>query len=496
MAGKLSQEQISRIVDEIVKQIQQSTDTEIKDTGLRGIKVATSNICLIDGKEGKLFYRGYEINDLARDSTYEEVAYLLLYGELPSAAQLAEFSAILASNYELPREIIEILQKTPKSTSSMKLLQSAIALLANFDPEIMDESKDATRRKAIRIIAKVPTIVAAWERIKNNQAPVSPDRNLSHAGNFLYMLDGKKPAKDITRLFDVDLLLHAEHSFNASTFTARVIASTGADLYAAISGAVGSLAGKLHGGANALVMENLLEVGDEAKVETWVKNQFDSGKRIMGMGHAVYRTTDPRAIIIKGMAERILQENKDVDPKFFNITKKIAEITQKEFKKRKGRDIYPNVDLYGASIYSALGIPTGAFTAIFALSRVAGWTAHVLEHLFPEAPAIKPVLYRPSADYAGKYCGIYGCPFIPLEKRETQLDESSLARKFVVQELQKNQQVYSKSVTQDKKLVTEADISELARENVKELHLTGGTVITPLARDRAREKGIDIFFKG
>ncbi len=417
-------------------------DQTTKDIGLRGIEVADTNICLIKGEEGRLYYRGYDINDLAKSSSFEEVVYLLIYGNLPTNDRLREFSSTLTSNRAIPQEIIDNIQRTPKTTSPMCVLQSNLALLSNFDPELTEESKDANRRKAIRIIAKLPSIVAAWERTRNNQAPVAPKKALSHAANFLYMLKGKEPTHELAKCFDLVLLLHAEHSFNASTFTARVIASTGATIYSSISGAIGSLSGVLHGGANPYVMKNLLEIGEVENVEDWVKTQFDQGKRIMGMGHAIYKTMDPRAIILKQMAERLIKEKPDSAAKYFNITNKMVEVTQEEFMKRKGRLIYPNVDLYSASVYSAIGIPVEAFTPIFTVSRVAGWAAHVLEEKFPETPEIKPVIYRPSADYIGRYCGPLGCEYIPVEKRKTQSSDMDLTKRLINEELQKNQDLF------------------------------------------------------
>ncbi len=498
MTENITPEEISRIVSEVVQKLQQPE----KDIGLRGITVASSNICLIKGKEGQLYYRGFSIEDLAKNSTYEEVAFLLLYGNLPNRAQLKEFSSLLVSNRDLPREIIEQLQITPPTTPSMSVLQSTLALLGNFDHELPDESQEANQRKATRIIAKVPTVVAAWERIRNNQLPTAPEKTLSHAANFLYMLKGVKPKEEITRLFDIDLVLHAEHAFNASTFTARVIASTGADIYTALSGAIGSLAGKLHGGAVTYNYNQLLDIGDVANVETWVKTQFDTGKRVMGMGHAVYKTMDPRATIIKGMAEDLIQKITGIAPKLLDITNKLVEVTQEEFKQRKGREIYPNVDLYTPSVYAAIGIPVEAFAPIFTISRVAGWAAHVLEQQFPEAPAVKPALYRPRAEYIGEYCGVEGCPFLPLEMRNKQFEIADLTGQIVAQELQKIQQDQrvhyggEPRLLQEKDLITERDIQELSRKNMKELHITTDTIITPLARDRARELGIQIIVKG
>lgn len=234
------------------------------------------------------------------------------------------------------------------------------------------------------------------------------------------MLNGVKPLDAVAACFNAALVLHAEHSFNASTFTARVIASTGADLYAAVSGAVGSLSGPLHGGANSRVAQMLQQIGDERQVEEWVKRQFEEGKRIMGMGHAVYRTMDPRADILRRIAEGMMEKLEVEDLKWLNITNKLVETTQKEFQRRKGREIYPNVDLYSASVYSTMKIPIEVFTPIFAMARTAGWVAHALEEKFPEIHH-KPVLYRPSADYMGRYCGPEGCTFIPINERESKI---------------------------------------------------------------------------
>ena len=408
----------------------------LKSTGLRGVEVSDTNICLIDGKEGNLFYRGYNIKDLAKYATYEEIIYLLIYRQLPTTEQLGELNSSLISNREIPKELIDQLHQTPKKSPTMCVLQSSLALLAGFDPEIEDESIEAHRRIAVRIIAKIPCIVAAWERIRNNKKPIAPHKQLSHAANFLYMFKGEEPANDIARCFDIALILHAEHSFNASTFTARVIASTGADLYASISGAIGSLSGKYHGGANPLVMRNLLEIKETSNVEEWVKKQFDSGIRIMGMGHAVYETIDPRAKILNEMARSLSQRKNVLAQWIYDTTNKMVEITQEEFKKRKGRNIYPNVDLYGASFYTSMDIPIELFTPIFTISRSAGWAAHVLEEKFPETPSTKPVLYRPSADYIGRYCGPLGCEYIPLGQREPHLEDIALVKRFVTQELQ------------------------------------------------------------
>ncbi|MHA1994430.1 MAG: phosphate propanoyltransferase [Candidatus Hodarchaeales archaeon] len=408
-----------------------------KSTGLRGVEVADTNICLIEGEKGNLFIRGYDIKDLARNSTYEEVVYLLLYGKLPSFDQLKVFESTIKSNQELPPELLTHLQKTTKNTPSMSVLQSSLALLAGYDSEVEKETRETDRNIAIRIIALLPIIVTAWERIRTNKEPISPDKNLTYAANFLYMLHGKIPSEEEARMFDVTLVLHAEHSFNASTFTARVIASTGADLYASISGAIGSLSGKYHGGANHLVFESLLDIKKMSNVEKWVKDRFDKGKRVMGMGHAVYKTTDPRATILKEMASELVKSKGGLAQWMFETTNQMVDITQKEFKKRKNRDIYPNVDLYGSTVYTSLNIPVELFTPIFTTSRVAGWAAHVLEEKYPETPTIKPVIYRPSAEYIGRYCGPLGCEFTPITQRNTAANNDKLVKQIITQEITK-----------------------------------------------------------
>jgi citrate synthase len=391
-----------------------ATLSTTKDTGLRGVLVADTAISLIDGVKGELSYRGYDIHDLAAYATGEEVAYLLLYGTLPTAVQLEEFSKKLAAERTLPTSIIDVLKKLPNTASPMDVLQATVSLLASYDPERQADSKEANLRRATRLIAQLPTGVAAWDRIRKNLSPIEPDANLSRAANFLYMLMGQVPDEEVAEDFDTCLILHAEHSFNASTFTARVVASTRAHMYAAVSAAVGSLSGELHGGANMQTMRNLMEIGDPANVEAWVKSKFDHHERVMGMGHAVYKTLDPRADLLKHISEKLARSTGE--PKWYLITKEIEDVTQREYRKRKGGDIYPNVDLYSASVYHMMGIPDDLFTTVFAIARVPGWTAHIIEEKFPEPP-IKPELYRPTSEYRGNYCGPVGCKYVPMPKR-------------------------------------------------------------------------------
>ncbi len=386
-----------------------------KDIGLREILVADTTISLIDGTKGELSYRGYDIHDLASYSTDEEVAYLLLYERLPTVKELEDFSNELASQRYLPSALIEALERLPNTAKSMDVLQAIIPLLSDFDSEKHKDTQDANLKRATQIVALFPTIVALWDRIRRKLSLIEPKIELSRAANFLYMLTGKMPDEETAKDFDTCLILHAEHAFNASTFTARVVASTRAHMFAAISAAVGSLSGELHGGANMHVMQNLKEIGDPAKVEDWVKSKLDNHERIMGMGHAVYKTLDPRADLLKHIAEKLAK--KTVDPKWYLITREIENVTQREFRKRKGGDIYANVDLYSASVYHMLGIPDDLFTPVFAIARVLGWAAHIIEEKFPKPP-IKPELYRPKAQYQGNYCGPIGCKYIPLSNRE------------------------------------------------------------------------------
>jgi citrate synthase len=390
-----------------------STKTGTKGTGLRGIPVADTQISYIDGANGKLVYRGYDISELAQNATYEEVAYLLLHGRLPNSEQLLDFSRDLVEARKLPDPVLSSLQQMPKTSLNMDILQSYSSLLAVFDNNLND-SRESNFGKAQNLIAKFPTIIAAWDRIKRKLPPIEPDSTLSHSANFLYMLKGIKPEVETAKIFDTCLVLQAEHSFNASTFTARVVASTRAHMYASVSAAIGALSGELHGGANASVMRDLLEIGDPSRAEPWVRSQLDQNKRIMGMGHAVYKTTDPRAVILKGLSKKLAEMSGQ--DKWYKITSLIEETTRKEFKARKGRDIYPNVDLYTPSVYYVMGINPELFTPIFAMSRVTGWAANVIEEKYPEPPA-KPMLYRPLAEYTGNYCGPVGCKFVPINQR-------------------------------------------------------------------------------
>ena len=385
---------------------------ETKNIGLRDIEVADTRISNIDGSKGKLIYRGYDILDLTKKSSFEETAYRLLHDDLPSKREFDEFKYKLISARTVPRRMQENMGNWRKDADPMDMLQAFVAALSGYyDEEFRD--KEASYGRAITLIAKVPTIVASWGRIRNNKEIVHPNPDLGHAANFLYMLTGEKPDSEIEKIFDICLILHADHTFNASTFAARQVASTRAHMFSAASAAIGALSGELHGGANYEVMKMLLDIESVDNVESWIKETMDKGERIMGMGHAVYKTYDPRAQVLKELSRKLAVKT---GQPWFDITEKVERVTVDEMKKRKSVDIYPNVDLYSASIYYMLKIPMDLNTPIFAISRVAGWASHIIEEKFAEA-APKPALYRPKAVYVGKYCGPQGCEYKPLDLR-------------------------------------------------------------------------------
>ena len=385
---------------------------ETKNIGLRDIPIADTKISFIDGEKGKLIYRGYDILDLTKNSNFEETAFLLLHDHLPTQKEFDEFKKNLRDSRPITIQMQKNMKTWRKEADPMDALQAFVSALAGYYNE-SGTAKEVSYQRAVNLIAKVPTIVASWARIRNGNDAIQPDPKLNHSANFLYMLKGEKPDNTFERIFDVCLILHAEHTFNASTFAAREVASTRAHMYSAVSAAVGALSGELHGGANFEVMKMLLDIKSIDNVESWVKKRIQSGERIMGMGHAVYKTVDPRSMILKELSKKL---SKKTSMPWFDITEKVEDITSDLMKKQKGTDIFPNVDLYSASVYYMLGIPMDLNTPIFAISRVAGWSAHVIEERFAEA-APKAMLYRPKATYVGKYEGPQGCKFIPIEKR-------------------------------------------------------------------------------
>ncbi len=387
---------------------------ETKNIGLRDIEVADTKISDIDGERGKLIYRGYDILDLTKSSTFEETSYLLLNDDLPTKAELDDFKQRLIDARDMPRQMQSNMRNWRKNADPMVMLQAFVVALAGYYADKGANEEEINYQSAISLIAKMPTIVASWERVRTQKDIVDPDSRLSHAANFLHMLVGEKPDAETERIFDICLILHADHTFNASTFAAREVASTGAHMYSAVSSAIGALSGPLHGGANHEVMKMLLEIKTADNAESFVKEKLARGEKIMGMGHAVYKTYDPRAQVLKELSRKLA---KKTGAPWFEITEIVEETTIREMKKQKGIDIYPNVDLYSASLYYMLKIPPDLNTPIFAISRVAGWAAHVIEEKFARA-APKPVLYRPKATYVGKYCGPQGCTYTPIDLRK------------------------------------------------------------------------------
>ncbi len=357
--------------------------------GLAGVTALESSICFIDGDKGELLYRGYEIDDLARNTTFEEVAHLLWKGTLPTQEELADLTAQLRAERGVPPELIDHLRHhTPPETEPMTAMRTALSVLAGYDPETEDMTPEANLRKSIRLTAKLPTLVAAYDRIRKGQEVIAPLGEGSTAYDFLYMLNGERPGPAAEQIMDAALVLHAEHSLNASTFAARVIGSTLADIYSCVSGAMGALKGPLHGGANIEVMKMLMELDETGKTpEAWVKDRLAAKEKVMGFGHRVYKTLDPRATFLRETLRDLSEEKGEM--KWLEMSDTIRTTV----KERKGLDA--NVDFYSASVYYLLGIDVDLYTPIFAISRMTGWTAHLLEQWSDNA------LIRPRAQYTG-----------------------------------------------------------------------------------------------
>ena len=385
---------------------------DTKNIGLRNIEVADTKISYIDGEKGKLIYRGYDILDLTKNSNFEETCYLLLHDELPTKSEYEDFKTELIAARAIPKQMQTNMGNWRKDADPMDVLQAFVAAFGGYYDEEFS-TKEASYSRAINLIAKVPTIVSSWQRIRNDKKTVEPDPELSHAANFLYMLNGEKPDMELEKIFDVCLILHADHTLNASTFAAREVASTRAHMYSAASAAVGALSGELHGGANYEVMRMLLDIKTVDNVEPYINEKFAKNERVMGMGHAVYKTVDPRSQVLKELSKRLSEKT---EQPWYKITSRVEHVTAELMKKTKGVEIFPNVDLYSASVYYMLGIPMDLNTPIFAISRAAGWAAHIIEEKFAEA-APKPMLYRPKAVYVGKYAGPQGCKYVAIEKR-------------------------------------------------------------------------------
>jgi citrate synthase len=361
--------------------------------GLEGVVAAQTALSHVYGEEGRLVYAGYEIEDLAENVTFEEVCHLLWFGELPNTKQLEDLRRRIAENAHVDPKIIDICRLADKGDHPMATLRTAVSALSFFDDDAEDNSADANLRKAIRMTGQAATITAAIERVRNGQEPIAPRKDLKLADNFLYMLRGEEPEALEAQIVDVALTLHAEHGMNASTFAARVTAGTLADMHSAITAAIGALKGPLHGGANEQVMEMLQQIGKPEVAEQWVRDALGRGEKIMGFGHRVYKTTDPRAPILKRLAEELNTRAGGHMP-WLEISETIQRVVREEMD-RKGKKIYPNVDFFSASVYYTLGIPKDLFTNIFACARMAGWTAHIIEQHKDNR------LIRPQSEYTG-----------------------------------------------------------------------------------------------
>ena len=368
--------------------------------GLRGVYFDRSPCTFIDGKAGELRYRGYSIHDLAENSTFEETAWLLLYGDLPTAQELAGFDAQLKSARKLPAPVLDIVRLI-KDAHPMDVLRTAVSALAAFDPETADNSRDATLRKAVRLTSQVPVIVAAHSRIRVGQEPVPADETLTHAENLLWMLRGEKPSRDASQLIDRDLILHAEHGSNASSFAARVVIGTEANLHAAITAAIAALSGPAHGGAAEDVMKMAEEIGDPARAADYVKDMRKSGAAVTGFGHRVYRAEDPRARHMRAGVERLSKEMGQ--PKWYEILQAVV----KAMAPYARHGVNVNVDFYSGVVYHLLGVKRDLFVPIFAIGRVPGWVVQVLEQLDNN------ILIRPLTLYNGPEAR----PYRPIAER-------------------------------------------------------------------------------
>jgi 2-methylcitrate synthase len=378
-----------------------SVTTTHASKGLEGVVATTSKICYIDGEQGVLAYRGYDIHDLADNSTFEEVCYLLWFGRLPKADELKSLRQKLAEERKLDASILDRLDGLPKHVLPMDVLRTLTSMLSYYDPEFDRNDHDANIHKAIRLTSQISMLVASYDRIRKGKPVVEPDRSLSHAANFLLMLNGEKPSSTAERALDIALILHADHELNASTFAARVTAATLSDMHSAVTSAIGALKGPLHGGANEAVFKILMEIDQEgADPVEFVKGMLAQKKKIPGFGHRVYHTEDPRATHLRNMSRDLGQSSGN--PKWFEYSHKIEEFVKAD------KNLNANVDFYSASTYHTLGIEVDLFTPIFAMSRMSGWTAHVIEQLDDNR------LIRPRAEYLGP---VYPQKYVAVDKR-------------------------------------------------------------------------------
>ncbi len=377
-----------------------TTEIELK-RGLQGVYIDKTQSSFIDGGIGKLLYRGYSIHDLSEKATFEETVYLLLYGKLPNRKELNDFDALLRANRSIPPEIIQIIRLV-KDSHPMDVLRTAVSALAAYDSDVADNSSEANLRKGIRLTAQAPTIVTAHARIKGGQEPMEPNSNLNQAANFLYMLFGKEPTAEESRLMEKDFILHAEHGINASAFAARVAASTNSDLHSAIVSGIGTLKGPAHGGAAEEVMQMALDIGEESNAEQYTRDILDRGGRIMGFGHRVYKVEDPRAPHLQAECKALGEQRGQ--PKWFRILSKVAEVMEPY----RSRGICPNVDFWAGAMYHLMGIPKETFISIFAMGRIPGWTVQVVEQ------HSNNILLRPLLLYEGPM----DVEFVPIDQRD------------------------------------------------------------------------------
>ncbi|MCW5955890.1 MAG: citrate synthase [Pyrinomonadaceae bacterium] len=373
--------------------------TAVASEGLRGVVAAQSAIGDVNGEEGILIYQGYNIHDLAEHSSFEEVVFLLWNGRLPKADELEELKQRLRRNYEVPAAVIDLMKQFPKTADPMDVLRTAVSALDFYDENGHGTDRDHAVKAAVRITGQIGTIAAAWDRIRNGKEVIAPDTNLSIAENFLYMLRGERADADEEHMFDVCLILHADHELNASTFTTRVVSGTLAGMYGAVTAGIAALAGPLHGGANTNVMKMLIGIGDLDKVDGWVDQALAEKKKIMGIGHAVYKTEDPRATWLRKYSKHMAE--KKGESKWFDMSQRIEQLMHE----KKG--MYPNVDFYSASTYYLMGIALDMYTPIFAVSRISGWTGHILEQYSHNK------LIRPRAEYIGARDLVY----VPISER-------------------------------------------------------------------------------
>ncbi|MDB6021494.1 MAG: 2-methylcitrate synthase/citrate synthase [Pedosphaera sp.] len=367
--------------------------------GLEGVVAASTRLSDVQGEAGKLIYCGYDIDELAGKVSFEEVIYLLHHNHLPNRKELHELKERLAAARELPAGVVKIIKTLPKDTPPMHAIRTAVSALGCFDPACDDDSMDAQRQKALRLIARLPIATAYFHRARQGKSLLEPDPSLGEAANFLYLIDGEKPSAEKEKTLDLCYVLHADHGMNASTFSARVTIATLSDMYSAVTTAIGTLKGPLHGGANEGVIKMLQEIGSLDKVDAYIAECLEQKKKIMGIGHRVYKTLDPRAPHLKRMAQEL--SAKLGDPKWIQMSERIAEIMLQK------KNLHANVDFYSATVYFSLGIPTDLFTPLFAISRVAGWTANVLEQLADNR------LIRPQSVYTGPV----GLKVVPISKR-------------------------------------------------------------------------------